>query len=160
MRCRNIDVVMGPESLGFALGCAVAYKIGAGFVPVRKGGRMPSIRKFVMRVSFADYTDDPQAFEIGRYVIPGEARVLIVDDWIDTGGQIKGVIKLVKRQHAMVAGISCLAAHISKNTRALFRNYELHAIMSYEDEDAVRAILRENQENDQSLLYQDYHRFR
>ena len=56
---RDIDVVIGPESLGFALGCAVAYKIGAGFVPARKGGRLPSKRKFIMRTSFVDYTGEP-----------------------------------------------------------------------------------------------------
>ena len=156
---RDIDVVMGPESLGFALGCAVAFKIGAGFVPVRKGGRLPTIRKFIMRVFFVDYTGETQVFEIGRNVLPRQARVLIVDDWIDTGGQVKGILKLATRQHARVVGISCLAAHMTRRTRALSRNLELHAIMPYDDEDAVKAIMRDNEEKDQSLLYQEHHRF-
>ena len=123
---------MGPESLGFALGAAVAYKMGAGFVPVRKEGRLPAKRKFIMRTSFVDYTGVSRTFEIGKNVLPRDARVLIVDDWLDTGGQIKGVIKLAKRQNAKVVGISCLAAHVSTNTKSLFRSYELHAILPYD----------------------------
>ncbi|MCH8062715.1 MAG: phosphoribosyltransferase [Chloroflexi bacterium] len=88
-----------------------------------------------------------------------DARVLVVDDWIDTGEQMRGLIKLVRRQSAAVVGISCLAVYMTRGMKALSRNLELHAIMPYDDEDAVRAILRDNQEKDQSLLYQAYHRF-
>ena len=89
----GIDVVVGIESRGFILGGAVADRIGAGFSPVRKPGKLPST---TVRESYAlEYGSD--ALEIhADAVVPGQ-RVLIVDDVIATGGTARATAALVRR---------------------------------------------------------------
>ena len=150
----RIDAVVGPDALGFALGAAAAFRLGVGFVPARKRGRLPTMRKFVMRTSFVDYTGAANAFEINKGILPKNARLLVIDDWIDTGGQIKALVRLLEIYGAKVVGITCLAAHRFRATRTLFDRYDLHSIMPYDDVDEVRAIIQ-GRERDLSLIYLD-----
>jgi adenine phosphoribosyltransferase len=100
----GVDVVVGIESRGFVLGGAVAYVLGAGFVPVRKQGKLP------YRTVSAAY-----ALEYGEAVLeihadalrPGQ-RVLIVDDLLATGGTARATAELVERLGARVAGVAFL----------------------------------------------------
>ena len=61
---------------------------------------------------------------------PGD-RVLIIDDWIETGGQMKALVKLVEKQGATVVGISVIGANRIRKTKSLFDNYDLKCILDY-----------------------------
>ena len=123
-----LDKVAGPEALGFIVGGAVALRLKKGFVPVRKGGALPTRRRHVTRTSFVDYTTERKTLELNKGLIePGE-RILVVDDWIETGAQIKAVIRLVERLAEVVVGVSTLGAHRNEGTKVLFERYNLHAI--------------------------------
>ena len=99
-----VDRVVGVESRGFIFGAAVAYRIGAGFVPVRKPGKLPWA---VVREEYQlEYGSDK--LEIHRDAIrPGE-RILIVDDVLATGGTAAATATLVETLGGMIAGLGFL----------------------------------------------------
>lgn len=100
----TVDKVVGIEARGFILAAPVAYHFGAGFVPVRKEGKLPS------QTYAASYELEygTETLEVDRNVFePGE-RVLIVDDVLATGGTAQATAELVRRTGAQVAGVSVL----------------------------------------------------
>ena len=101
---RVVDKVVGIEARGFILGAPVALRLGAGFVPVRKAGRLPGATR---RVAYAlEYGE--AVLELHRDAIaPGE-RVLIVDDVLATGGTIAAARTLVESCGGVVAGVAVL----------------------------------------------------
>ena len=99
-----IDVVVGIESRGFILGSAVADRIGAGFVPVRKLGKLPSA---TVRASYAlEYGND--SLEMHNDAVEKGQRVLIVDDLLATGGTARATLDLVKQLGGDVQGLAFL----------------------------------------------------
>jgi adenine phosphoribosyltransferase len=124
------DKVASPEALGFIIGGAVAQKLGKGFIPIRKGGALPTRRRHIARVSFVDYTSNKKSLEINRSLVSIGDRILIVDDMVETGAQVKAVIKLIERSGGKVIGISVLGAEKNRKTKILFDRYSFHAIDS------------------------------
>ncbi len=101
---RDVASVLGVEARGFILGAALAARLGAGFVPARKPGKLPAA---VDRVAYAlEYGSDSLEVHVGSFA-PGE-RVLVVDDVIATGGTASAAVELVKRQGAAVVGVAFL----------------------------------------------------
>ena len=100
----DVELVVGIESRGFILGSAVADRIGAGFVPVRKVGKLPAE---TIRASYAlEYGTD--SLEMHRDAVSAGQRVLIVDDLLATGGTVRGTIELVERLKGDVVGLAFL----------------------------------------------------
>jgi len=100
----TVDKVVGIEARGFILAAPVAYHTGAGFVPVRKKGKLPGATldvAYALEYGEAVLEVQADAFE------PGE-RVLIVDDVLATGGTVEAAIDLVRRAGAEVVGVSVL----------------------------------------------------
>ena len=124
----DLDKVASPESLGFILGSAVAQRLNKGFVPFRKGKELPVHRQYRSRISFVDYTNRRKSLEVNKSLIKPGDRILIVDDVIDTGAQVKAMIKLIERLHGVVVGVSVLVADRSRKTRHLIDSYNVHAI--------------------------------
>lgn len=103
-RDRGISAVVGIESRGFILGAAVADRLGAGFVPVRKLGKLPA---GTVRASYdLEYGSD--SLEMHTDAIESGQRVIIVDDLLATGGTVKGTIELVERLKGEVIGLAFL----------------------------------------------------
>src|SRR5919112_85696 len=100
----GIDLVVGIESRGFILGSAVADRIGAGFVPVRKLGKLPAA---TIRASYAlEYGTD--SLEMHRDAVTSGQRVLIVDDLLATGGTARATVDLVREVGGKVEGLAFL----------------------------------------------------
>lgn len=101
---RGIDVVVGVEARGFIVAAPVALRLDAGFVPVRKAGKLPAA------IESEQYTLEygTDLLEIHNDAISPGQRVLIVDDVIATGGTAAAVARLVRRLGGEVAGVSCL----------------------------------------------------
>ena len=99
---KNVDVVVGPEARGFIFGVPVAYALGAGFVPVRKPGKLPAD---TVKVEY-DLEYGKDCLEIHKDAIKKGTRVAIVDDLLATGGTIGAVAKLIEAVGGEVAGIS------------------------------------------------------
>ena len=124
---QKIDVVVGIESRGFILGGAVADRIGAGFVPVRKLGKLPSQ---TIRASYAlEYgTDSLEMHKDG--VEPGQ-RVLIVDDLLATGGTARATVDLVKELGGNVEGLAFLIELVALDGRSRLTAEKVTAVLQY-----------------------------
>lgn len=123
----GIDVVVGIESRGFILGGAVADRLGAGFSPVRKPGKLPST---TVRESYSlEYGTD--CLEIHADGIAAGQRVLIVDDVIATGGTAKATTALVRRLGGSVEGVAFLIELLALNGRAQLEGENVHVVLKY-----------------------------
>ncbi|XP_061136325.1 adenine phosphoribosyltransferase isoform X1 [Syngnathus typhle] len=95
-----IDLVAGIDAMGFILGASVASTLGKGFLAVRKAGHLCVSSQ---RQSYSDYTGREKSMEVRDDVIRPGVRVLLVDQWIETGGTMKAAIQLLERLGATVA---------------------------------------------------------
>jgi adenine phosphoribosyltransferase len=128
-RYRNagIDKVVGIESRGFILGPPLAYNLGAGFVPVRKPGKLPAP---TLRASY-DLEYGKDTLEIHRdAVLPGE-RVLIIDDLIATGGTAAAVVGMVREMAADLAGLAFLVELDFLKGRDRLVDLEIFSVLRY-----------------------------
>jgi len=101
---KHIDLVIGIEARGFVVGAALAYKLGAGVILVRKPGKLP--HKTVSEEFEKEYGKDK--FEMNEDAIEEGDSVLIIDDLLATCGTLQAAIKLVEKQGGKVNGIGCL----------------------------------------------------
>jgi adenine phosphoribosyltransferase len=123
----GIDLVVGIESRGFILGSAGADRIGAGFVPVRKLGKLPAA---TVRATYAlEYGTD--SLEMHRDAVAPGQRVLIVDDLLATGGTANAAVRLVKELGGVVVGVAVLIELAALNGRKQLEGERLHAVLTY-----------------------------
>ena len=121
-----VDKVTGIEARGFILAAPVACRLGAGFVPVRKQGKLPAAthtESYELEYGSATIEVHTDAFT------PGE-RVLIVDDVLATGGTARAAAALVRRAGAEVAGVSVLLELAALNGRANVADLEFRALLA------------------------------
>ncbi|MFG0330079.1 MAG: adenine phosphoribosyltransferase [Phycisphaerales bacterium] len=127
-RGKGIDVVVGTESRGFIFGTAIAQSLSAGFVPIRKGGKLPRDKH---EVAYGlEYGED--RIEVHTDAInPGE-KALLVDDLLATGGTLKASCDLLNRLQAEIVGITVLIELVDLKGRAKLDRADLvHAVISY-----------------------------
>ncbi len=102
----EFDVVGGLDAMGFVLGAALAARRDVGFLPIRKAGKLCVDTD---KVSFTNYSGRTQDMEMRLPAFAPGTRVLLVDQWIETGGTMEGAIDLVTRQKGVVAGLVAIA---------------------------------------------------
>jgi adenine phosphoribosyltransferase len=124
---KKVDYVISIESRGFIFGSALAYALGAGFVPIRKEGKLP-YRKF--QVAY-DLEYGKAVVEIHADALKKNSRVIIVDDVLATGGTVKAAIHLVKKFGAKISGIYFLIELESLKGRRKLRGYPIHSLVTY-----------------------------
>lgn len=123
----DIDAVAGPEARGFIFGCPLAYEINAGFIPVRKPGKLP--RETVSEEYALEYgTNEVQIH--ADSIKPGE-NVIIVDDLLATGGTVEATVKLVEKLGGHVAGIAFLIELEALKGRDKLEGYNIFSLMKY-----------------------------
>jgi adenine phosphoribosyltransferase len=124
---QNIDLVVGIESRGFIFGAAVADRIGAGFSPVRKPGKLPS--KSIRATYALEYGTD--SLEIHDDAVKKGQRVLIVDDLLATGGTARATMELVTGLGGEVHALAFLIELVALNGRAKLPGQRIHAVLQY-----------------------------
>ena len=117
VRC---DVVAGIDAMGFVLGAALATRLGVGFLPIRKAGKLCVDTD---KVTFSNYSGRTQDMEMRQPAFAPETKVLLVDQWIETGGTMEGAIKLVERQQGIVAGMVAIAMEDNDKTASYRQHY-------------------------------------
>jgi adenine phosphoribosyltransferase len=123
----QVDVVVGMESRGFIFSAPLAYKLDAGFVPVRKLGKLPAE---TIEVEY-ELEYGTATLEIHSDAIREGQRVLIVDDLLATGGTVMGTIELVRRLGGEVAGLSFMVELGALKGREKLDEFEIHALLTY-----------------------------
>jgi len=127
---KKIDKVVGVEARGFIFGAAVANKIKAGFVPVRKKGKLPF--KTISTTYELEYGTD--TLEIHKDAIKSGERVIIVDDLLATGGTVKAVVELVKQLGGNISGIGFVIELVDFKGKNKFNEYPVFSLVKFEGE--------------------------
>ena len=118
---KDVDVVAGLDAMGFVMAAGIAARIGCGFLPIRKAG------KLCVDTDSADmtnYTGRTQSMEMRLPAYAPGTRVLLVDQWVETGGTMHGAIKLVEQQNGIVAGMVTIAMEDNDNTAKYREKYK------------------------------------
>ena len=125
---KNIEYIVGPEARGFLFGAAVAYGLGAGFIPIRKPGKLPAeTTKFEYELEYGKNT-----LEIHTDALAKGDRVVIVDDLLATGGTVLAAAKLVESLGAELVAMEFLIELEGLKGREKLRNYEVNSLVKYE----------------------------
>lgn len=122
----HVDAVLAVEARGYLLGTPVALRLGAGFVPARKPGKLPFE---TVSVDYdLEYGSD--TIEMHRDGIEAGQRVLIVDDILATGGTLAAAIRMVEGAGAKVVGLSVLAELGALDGRSRLQGYRLETVLT------------------------------
>ena len=124
---QGISLVIGIESRGFILGAAVADRLGVGFCPIRKPGKLPA--KTIKKAFHLEYGSD--AIEIHADAIEPGQRVLIVDDVLATGGTASAATRLVKRLGGELHGLAFLIELVGLNGRQHLEGEQIFSLLKY-----------------------------
>jgi len=127
---KKIDKVVAVEARGFILGGAVAYKIGAGFVPVRKKGKLPY--KAISATYDLEYGTD--TLEMHLDALKANDKVLIIDDLLATGGTVKAVTDLVKQMRGKIVGAAFLVELVDLKGKDKLKGYPLYSLIKFRGE--------------------------
>ena len=126
---KNIDLVLGTEARGFIFAPAIAYRLNAGFVPVRKPKKLPAE---VAKVSYdLEYGSDSLEIHLDA-VKPGQ-RVLLVDDLLATGGTMAATVQLVEKLGGEVVGIAFAIELDFLKGRSKLEKYDVYSLLHYND---------------------------
>lgn len=129
-RNQKIDKVVGVESRGFIFGAMLANQLNAGFVPVRKPGKLPAEKE--TQTYQLEYGLDK--IEVHKDAISKGDRVLIHDDLLATGGTAEAACKLIQKLGGEVVQLSFIIELSFLNGREKIRNYNVNSLVTYEDE--------------------------
>lgn len=125
---KDIDLVLGMEARGFIFGPAVAYRLNAGFIPVRKPGKLPAA------TTKYDYTLEygTNTLEVHQDAIKKGQRVVIVDDLLATGGTAEATAKLAEMAGAKIVGLGFVIELDFLNPREKLKGYDVFSLLHYE----------------------------
>ena len=127
-RRNHVDIVVGAESRGFIFGTAVARNLSAGFVPIRKPGKLPCK---TARVEYElEYGSD--ALEMHSDAIAPGQKVLMIDDLLATGGTMKACCDLVRQLEGEIVGVACLIELCFLNGREKLGGLPVHSVIKVE----------------------------
>jgi adenine phosphoribosyltransferase len=125
---KNVDLILGMEARGFIFGPALAYRLNAGFVPVRKPGKLPAA---TARVEYQlEYGSN--ALEIHQDAVQKGQRVIIVDDLLATGGTAEATAKLASALGAEIAGLGFVVELDFLKGREKLLTYDVFSLLHYE----------------------------
>ena len=124
---KNIDYVAAVEARGFIFAPTVAYALGAGFIPVRKPGKLPA----ATHKATYDLEYGTDSLEIHRDAVEPGQRVLIVDDLIATGGTAKAVAELIEKMGGEIVGFAFVVELEFLKGRGKLQKYEVTSLLKY-----------------------------
>ena len=125
---KEIDLVLGMEARGFIFGPALSYRLNAGFVPVRKPGKLPAE---TVKISY-ELEYGSNALEIHKDAIVKGQRVLIVDDLLATGGTAAATAELVRSLGGEIAGLAFVVELDFLKGRERLANYDVFSLLHYD----------------------------
>lgn len=123
----EFDYILGPESRGFIFAMPIAYKLGKGFIPVRKAGKLPAetiSKKYDLEYGSA-------TLEIHKDAIKKGDKIIIIDDLLATGGTCKAIVELAESVGAEVVGLSFFIELEELKGRELLSNYNISSVVKY-----------------------------
>lgn len=126
---KGVDLILGMEARGFIFGPALAYRLSAGFVPVRKPGKLPAATE---RVEY-DLEYGSNVLEVHKDAIQKGQRVLIVDDLLATGGTAEATAKLASGLGAEITGLAFVVELDFLKGRDKLKPYDVYSVLHYDE---------------------------
>lgn len=126
-KSKDAEIIVGPDARGFIFGCPVAIETGAGFVPVRKPGKLP--REVVSCKYDLEYGSNE--LQMHKDAIKPGQKVVICDDLLATGGTVEATIKMIQELGGKVVGCCFLIELLALNGRDKLKNYDIFTVMQY-----------------------------
>ncbi len=124
---KKIDKVVAVEARGFIFGGAIAYKLNAGFIPVRKKGKLPDeVYEAAYQLEYGTDT-----LQVHRDAICPQDKVLLVDDLLATGGTVRAACQLLEESGAEIVGIEFLIELTDLRGREKLKGYPVHSIVKF-----------------------------
>ena len=124
---RGVDLIVSAEARGFILGAGIAYRLGVGFVPVRKPGKLPYE---VERATYElEYGED--SLEIHKDGVKKGEKVLVFDDLLATGGTARAICQLVEELGGKILGVCFLIELTSLKGREKLKGYDIFSLIKY-----------------------------
>lgn len=114
----KVDYIASPEAVGWILGTALARELGVGFIPIRKGGRLPYRKEELFFVQYEDYSQTRKTLEINKEIDRTGIRVLIADEWIETGASVKSCMELLENAGFTTVGLAAIGVNYRESTKA------------------------------------------
>ena len=124
----GVTKVVAVDAMGFAFGAGVALKLNTGLVLARKANKIAWTTK---TTTFNDYSGERKGLEIADDSIKPDEKILIVDDWAETGAQIKAAIFLVEELGGVIVGVSCINMDDQVKKDSSLSKYRLHSIIEH-----------------------------
>jgi len=124
---KKIDYIVAAESRGFIFGAALSYKIGCGFIPVRKPGKLPF--KTHNAAYSLEYGKD--SLEIHQDAFKPGSCILILDDLLATGGTVSAIVQLVKKMRGKISGILFLIELVGLEGRKKLKGLPVYSLIKY-----------------------------
>lgn len=128
-RSTHVDLVVGAESRGFIFGMTVARNLSAGFIPIRKNGKLPHKTRQIRY----DLEYGADALEVHEDAVPRGARVVMVDDLLATGGTMKACVDLITSLGGEIVGIAFLIELMGLRGRDKLTPHPIHSVLKYQD---------------------------
>jgi len=125
---KQIDLILGMEARGFIFGPALAYRLNAGFVPVRKPGKLPAV---TVKVEY-ELEYGSNALEVHKDAVQKGQRVLIVDDLLATGGTAEATARLAASLGGEIAGLAFVVELDFLNGREKLKPYNVSSLLHYD----------------------------
>lgn len=124
----SIDKIVALDATGFIVGASASAKLNKGLILIRKGGKIPLSGDRKLVKEFVDYTGEKKSLELDISMIRKGEKYLIIDDWVETGSQVKAAISMIEDLGGKVIGISSIGSDRNEKTERLFRDYQLKSI--------------------------------
>ncbi len=129
-RRAKVDKVAGLEARGFILAGAVAFQLKAGFIAIRKKGYL---KGKTIGQKVVDYSGKAKVLETQANTVKKGERILIVDDFLETGQQARAAVNLIKKLGGQIVGLSVLADDSNEKAQKFLRRYRYHFLVSYHE---------------------------
>ena len=124
----KIDFVVSPESLGWILGVGMARELGIGFIPLRKANKLPYSKENIVKNEYIDYTNEMKTLEIKKNIIPKNSKVIIVDEWVETGETMNACINIMEQISCNIMGLVTIGIDENENTKKWIENKYINFI--------------------------------
>lgn len=126
---KKINKVIAVDMKGLMYGPAVANKLGVSFTPILKGGKIKNRDKVLETKKLVDYSGKEKYFEAFKISIKKKDKILLVDDWFDSGNTGKEIIKLIESLGGKIVGISVLFNQLNEENEKYFNKYNYHYLI-------------------------------
>ena len=113
----KVDYVAAPEAIGWIMGSTIARELNIGFIPLRKVDKLPYPKEMLISQNYVDYFEVRKALEIKANAVSTGDRILVVDEWVETGESLQCCIDLLEKLGCVIVGLATIGIDYRDSTK-------------------------------------------